>query len=134
AKGFGKRISASPYLDEGSANVTVTAQLSGLKSRTRYYYRVCLLSVQGSAEGAVRSFMIGNLAPSGMGDVIDIIPGSTMALNVLANDSDPEGDKLSVASVTAVEPAAAGSVALVKNTVQFKSGDTPGECSFTYRV
>jgi outer membrane protein OmpA-like peptidoglycan-associated protein len=71
----------------------------------------------GTATGAITVTVAGNRAPTANTDTVNIVKGQTIDINVLANDTDPENDALSVVSVS---PAAQGNVSLNANgTVRY---------------
>jgi uncharacterized delta-60 repeat protein len=74
-----------------------------------------------------------NGAPAAIDDVATTSEDNAIAINVVANDTDPDGDTLTVASVTAaahgsVVPSGAGSVTYTPNANYF------GTDTFTYTV
>lgn len=74
-----------------------------------------------------------NQAPVAAADAVMVNPGQPVTINVLANDSDPDGDPLSVASIT--QPANGVAVLNAGGTVAFapESGFT-GSDAFTYSI
>jgi len=76
----------------------------------------------------------GNLPPVVADDSAEVVEGRSIAINVLANDSDPEGQPLTINSFTA---ATAGSVvcdtASAGGTCDYTAA-APGTATFTYDV
>ncbi len=73
-----------------------------------------------------------NRAPIAQDDVATVPSSVTTTINVLANDSDPDGDKLTIVSVTTP---ANGSAVVVGNAVVYTSGARfGGTDSFSYTV
>jgi hypothetical protein len=60
-----------------------------------------------------------NRAPTARDDDVALPDHSPIALDVLGNDSDPDGDELSITSVSAPVPAEAGTVARLGGIVRF---------------
>lgn len=74
----------------------------------------------GTASATVRvSVAAANRAPTARDDDVALPDHSPIALDVLGNDSDPDGDELSIASVSAPVPAEAGTVARLGGIVRF---------------
>ncbi len=76
-----------------------------------------------------------NDAPVAVDDVADVDAGSSVVIDVLDNDTDVDGDTLSVIGIAAVTPAGATAVANGNGTVTYTppSGFT-GDGSFTYQA
>jgi hypothetical protein len=73
-----------------------------------------------------------NHPPGAVGDTASVVQGSAATIAVLANDSDPDGDLLTVTSVT---QGGRGSVTINPDfTVTYASGATCGADSFTYTI
>ena len=73
-----------------------------------------------------------NFAPVANPDSANVAAGSSVAINVLANDTDANGDVL---SVTGVGPATRGTVTRVGNVVTYTANPGPaGTDSFTYTI
>lgn len=74
----------------------------------------------------------GNLAPNLANDTHKLTVRAPITLNVLGNDSDPNGDSL---TITAVSQGAKGSVAIANGQVRYTPNATAtGTDSFTYTV
>ncbi len=85
----------------------------------------------GSATATVTVTLIANLAPTAVPDRY-VIPGVTSQLfNVLANDTDPEGDALSIIAYT--QPGH-GEVSLEDNRIRYTSVATFSVLTFTYTI
>ncbi|GAA5148204.1 hypothetical protein GCM10023213_44010 [Prosthecobacter algae] len=121
--------------EEGFEDQTVQQTLSGLLPKTRYYFRIRAASAEGGAVGATLSFVTGNSAPVARDDqwIFVRTPGS-LSLNVLANDEDPDGDALSLASFTPPLPEGSGSLVKVGNALVYTPSESGYQSSFTYRV
>ncbi|MGO4535629.1 Ig-like domain-containing protein [Leifsonia sp. 2MCAF36] len=77
-----------------------------------------------------------NRPPVAVNDAYGVRPGRSTVLHVLANDSDPDGDVLTVSDVSAI-PAAQGELQLVEGgrALQFTpKADLSGTISFRYSV
>lgn len=86
------------------------------------------LHAAGSSSGGAA-----NQAPTAAADAVLVNPGQTTTINVLANDSDPDGDSLSVLSIT--QPAHGAAVLNAGGTISYtpKSGFA-GSDAFTYTI
>lgn len=72
-----------------------------------------------------------NDAPTANDDSATVATNSSVVIDVLANDSDPEGDTL---SIIAVSPPNKGSVTFSATEITFTSGSKRGGASFTYTI
>jgi hypothetical protein len=113
--GFGMSVPAVPASVDGTGVQAVSAAIEGLLPHTKYFFRTRAEGTQGAASAAPLSFTTANRAPTGNDDSFTVLPGSVVALDVLANDADPDGDPLSLTSVTA--PAAGAKVKKTGNTL-----------------
>ncbi len=75
----------------------------------------------------------GNLPPSANGDLFQAQPGETVTLDPLKNDTDPNGDPLSLAAVSGAPSGAALTPDLDRGTIDFRA-QQPGSYSFAYTV
>lgn len=86
----------------------------------------------GTATATVTVTVIGNLAPTANPDSATVAEDGTVTVSVLANDSDPENQPL---TVTAVTQGANGTVTTNGTTVTYKpNANFNGSDSFTYTV
>jgi hypothetical protein len=113
-----------------------SAQLSGLTAGTLYHYRVKSRDAAGNLSvSANRTFTTtapANNAPVAQADSATTAESTPITINVLANDSDPNGDPLSVLSFT--QPAN-GSVSSVSGGLRYApSAGYLGTTSFTYTI
>ncbi|TFB90800.1 tandem-95 repeat protein [Cryobacterium algoricola] len=70
-------------------------------------------------------------------DEVVVRPGSTVAVHVLANDSDPDGGRLTISAVepSGTDPAAAqGTAAIDGDTIAVTAPATPGRFGFIYEI
>jgi uncharacterized protein YhjY with autotransporter beta-barrel domain len=72
-----------------------------------------------------------NGPPVAVADVAQTTVGQPISIDVLANDSDPDGDALTIVEVT---PSALGAVAIVQNQIEFTPDGTTGQDQFSYTV
>ncbi len=73
-----------------------------------------------------------NAAPEAVNDTASVAEGGTVLIDVLGNDSDPDGDTLAIASV---EPASNGAVAVEAGRVRYTpDADFSGADEFSYVV
>ena len=75
----------------------------------------------------------GNLPPSANGDLFQAQPGETVTLDPLKNDTDPNGDPLSLAAVSGAPSGATLTPDLDRGTIDFRA-QQPGSYSFAYTV
>ena len=76
-----------------------------------------------------------NDVPVAVNDIVDVTSGSTIAIPVLANDTDIDGDTLTVSSVTAATPSTLGTVTTNGTTVSFVAKpNVTGNATFTYTI
>lgn len=87
----------------------------------------------GGASTATVSITVSpvNDAPKANPDSISVLINKTVAVNVLTNDSDIDGDTLSILSVT---QGTKGKVVNNGNSVSYTAGNKQGSDSFTYTV
>lgn len=122
--------------DEGDGTVTFAPALdfNGAVEIT-----CTLTDDQGEIAESTATIQVGvdpvNDAPVADDDVADVDAGSAVDIDVLANDSDVDGDALGVTGIANVTPAGATAVANPDNTITY----TPpagyvGPGSFTYRA
>jgi hypothetical protein len=118
----------------GTGNVAASAPLTGLAAQTRYHFRLVATNASGTSRGSDRNFTTAasNRPPVAGNDLLHPTPGD-LSIDVLANDSDPDGDPL---TVTAVTQGTFGSVSVeADNTLTYtpEAGYT-GNDSFTYTI
>lgn len=102
---------ATPATATGTTVTNVSATLTGLAPHTKYFYRVAAAGDHGLGTGTVLNFTTLNRQPAGMDDSYTALPGAPVTMNVLANDSDPDADAVSVKSFT--QPSAGASAGKV---------------------
>jgi Ca2+-binding RTX toxin-like protein len=124
----------------GEQSKTITVTVNGdLAGEANESFEVQILSVTGAKIGdGVGVGTITNddtvAAPAAGNDSVIVSRGATIALpaaHLLANDTDPSGSALSIASVG---NGVNGTPALSGNNVTFTAGGTTGNGSFTYTV
>lgn len=131
---LGYIVEAMPHeLGSEEGPTEVHALLTDLPPNTVHYYRVHSVGTRGAATGKILSFTTGNSVPIGQPDTFKTTPSSTVNLSVLINDSDPDGDTLSLHSVSAIVPRSAGTLRQVGDEVIFKASPSFSQASFTYR-
>jgi hypothetical protein len=73
-----------------------------------------------------------NQPPTAQADSVTTTQGAAVLINVLANDSDPDGDPLTISGVGAAQH---GTAVIINNQIQYQPhGDYYGEDSFTYTI
>jgi len=121
--------STSPW--QGDTNFTAT----GLQAGASYEYQVRARDAflnETAASATAMATTTGNLAPVAVADIAGVEENGQVTVNVLSNDSDPEGDVLTVNSTT---QGVSGSVTHNGSSVNY----TPdagfiGNDSFTYSI
>lgn len=130
---LGMSVPAVPASIDGGGVQTASAVVDGLLPHTKYFFRTRAEGLLGAANAAPLSFTTANRAPVGTNDSFTVLPGSTVMLDVLGNDVDPDGDPLSLASVTA--PAAGAKVKKAGNTILLTTtANFAAPNAFTYKL
>jgi uncharacterized repeat protein (TIGR03803 family) len=127
------RTAASPPTERGDTEKPLTLSLSGLAPHTKYFFRARSASSEGMGTGKVLNFETANRNPVANDDTQYAVPNSPTTLNILANDSDPDSDVLSIKSFTPIAPAQ-GKLAKVGNALLFTPTATfnGSAVTFTY--
>lgn len=73
----------------------------------------------GIAVAQIQVTVIANRAPIATADSAVTVAGRAVTVNVLANDSDPDGDSITLLGAGTVSPAAAGSVTHTGSSISF---------------
>jgi hypothetical protein len=130
---YGSMVQADTPIVTGNSATAVKATPTGLLPHTKYNYRVKGVSDNGSATGTNLTFTTLNRTPETQPNSFGVLIGSTATLNVLGNDSDPDGDTLTITSFT--QPVAtAGTVAKVGANLVFTPKSTFNGGTFNYTV
>jgi hypothetical protein len=91
---FGSKTAAQSI--SGTSYSDVTTTLSGLKPHTNYNYRMVVKNKVGIIRGGAASFRTVNTLPVARDDLFFINDTKPATLNVVANDTDADKDKLAV--------------------------------------
>ncbi len=130
--GYGSVTNPAIAIGNGTAAVPVTAPLTGLAPHTKYFYRARTTNVVGTTLGSGASFTTLDTAPTAQNDVIHSTTGSQIVFDPRANDSDPDGDAL---TVTTVGSAAHGTVATNGALITYDGGaGFNGNDVFSYKI
>ena len=119
------------FTEDGSVTITEEGGVAGPKS--------IVLTVADDQGGETRGELIadvqepGNLPPSANGDLFQAHPGETVTLDPLKNDTDPNGDQLTLAAVSGAPAGATIQPDLDRGTIDFRATE-PGSYSFAYTV
>ena len=119
------------FSEDGSLTITDEGSAPGPKT--------VVLTVADDQGAETRGELIatvqeaGNLPPSANGDLFQAHPGETVTLDPLKNDTDPNGDPLSLAAVSGAPAGATISPDLDRGTIDFRA-TAPGSYSFAYTV
>jgi len=131
---YGSTVPASPTTVNGSTDTAVSATISGLLPHTKYHFRARATGSLGSASGIGLTFTTLNRKPAAVLDSFSVLPGATVVLPVMVNDTDPDGDALSIASNTVLVPASAGKLTKTGNTLAFAAAAGFAGATFNYMV
>jgi hypothetical protein len=120
----------------GSTSQAISATATGLASRTSYRVRTVAQNPGGTVYGAEVTFTTLNENPNAATDTAMVPYQTATVLDVLANDSDADGDPL---IITDVQNPAHGSVQIVPNSSGQRVRYAPapgysGDDSFTYDI
>ena len=116
---YGSSVAGSPGTVSTSVAESVSATLSGLQPHTVYHYQVHAIGDLGVADGVDKTFTTGNNAPVAVADSIAVVAPSAL-LDVVANDTDADGDPLTVTAKSALTPTSAGTLTLSGGSLIFK--------------
>lgn len=130
---YGNTSPGEPHFVFGSTVQNVFTVVTGLLPHTKYNYRVKGESDRGAANGLNMTFTTLDRAPVAVADSFVALPLSPVVLDVLGNDTDPDGDALTIASFT--QPVVtAGTVSKLGSTLLFSPKSTFSGGSFTYTI
>ncbi|RYD84398.1 MAG: tandem-95 repeat protein, partial [Verrucomicrobiaceae bacterium] len=130
---YGMRTPEAPVPGDGVANVGIR----GLVAPNVYHYRWVVQTSEGIILGEKQVFdfsKVYNRAPTAMGDafVVPKVSGLTeFVIDVVANDSDPDGDPISIVSVSR---GPYGTVTTDGSKVTYKPLATPTSDEFSYTI
>ena|GEM_PF-1772978 len=79
----------------------------------------------------IRGTVIPNSAPVANDDTATVGIYNSVTIDVLANDTDPEGD---ATTVTSIDSIFGGNAKIQENKIVYTAGSIPGEFSLTYTV
>jgi hypothetical protein len=109
--------------------------LNGLAANTSYSFSVKARDVAGNqtnASALASVSTLANKAPIANADSAQVVNNTSVAVSVLANDSDPEADPI---GLTAVTQGANGLVTFTKTTASYKpNSGFVGTDTFTYTI
>ena len=116
--------------------LTTTYDATGLRADTLYYWSVIASNITDSTQSSVRRFtsLHINRAPTANNDSQTVAEDSgTTALNVLANDTDPDSDVLSIDSIGSTS--SDGTAVINNNQIDYTpAANFNGSETFTYTV
>ena len=119
------------FTEDGSLTITEESGSAGPKT--------VVLTVADDQGGETRGELTvnvqdpGNLPPTANGDLYQAHPGETVTLDPLKNDTDPNGDPLSLSAVSGAPAGASITPDLDRGTIDFVAA-SPGSYSFAYTV
>jgi hypothetical protein len=129
---YGSSVAAMPATVTGNVATNVSAALSNLLPHTKYNFRVRAASSLGSASGANLTFTTPNRVPVAQDDEILALPSAKVVIRAVTNDSDPDGDPLSIAPDFTQPGKTVGSIAKVGADLVFTPTASFTGGSFTY--
>ena len=119
-------------LGDGASAVPLAAELSGLPPHTEYHFRVVATNGTGTTIGEDAMFITGDSSPEPGPDVILIVTNPTRTISPLTNDTDAEGDPLTVTGAT---NGAKGTAAFTADSVTYTAATLGiGTDTFEYTV
>ena len=122
---------STTFSEDGSLTITDQGGSAGPKT--------VVLTVADDQGGETRGELTvnvqeaGNLPPTANGDLYQAHPGETVTLDPLKNDTDPNGDPLTLAAVSGTPAGASIQPDLDRGTIDFVAS-APGSYSFAYTV
>lgn len=122
---------STTFSEDGSLTITDQGGSAGPKT--------VVLTVADDQGGETRGELVvnvqeaGNLPPTANGDLYQAHPGETVTLDPLKNDTDPNGDPLTLAAVSGTPAGASIQPDLDRGTIDFVAS-APGSYSFAYTV
>ena len=127
---YGQISSATPQLADGNGVVAVQRKLTGLLPHTKYFYRLRAQSSRGVNSAAGLTFTTGNRPPVAGADACQLLPGAVVAIDVLTNDGDDDGDVVKLVSASA--PPALGKVKVEGRKLVFSASPAfaGGTCNY----
>lgn len=115
-----------------------TYTATGLDAATAYTFTVKVRDAAGnetaaSGEASVSTLVapVVNRPPLAVTDKVSVVVGNTVSIPVLANDSDPEGDAL---SIVAISKPSKGTASIAGSQISYKAGTRKATDSFTYTI
>jgi hypothetical protein len=129
---YGSSVAAMPSAVAGNVATNVSAALSNLLPHTKYHFRVRADSSLGSANGTNLTFTTPNRVPVAQDDEILALPSAKVVIRAVTNDSDPDGDPLSIAPDFTQPGKTVGTLAKVGTDLVFTPAASFTGGSFTY--
>lgn len=118
----------------GTTNVVYTPP-PGQTGEFTFYYSVWDDSGFSGSDTAVTVIVLpANDGPVAVDDTADVNAGFSKVINILGNDTDPEGDAIDPATVTITQPANGVATVNANGTVTYRSTGPVTTDSFTYTV
>ncbi len=130
---YGTTVAATPAVLGTDVDKAVTAALEGLIRGTTYHFKATATSTLGTTTTADATFFTAsNAAPVVKADSAILRGRTPILIDVLKNDRDPEGDVLSLISVTLAKQ---GRAEIVGSQIRYTPGKgTTWPDTFTYTV
>lgn len=131
---YGSTATALTSPLSGTGGQAVSANLTGLLGHKLYHYRVKAANGGGSVNGTDKTFTTLNTVPVTTADSATALPGGVVTINARSNDSDGDGDTLTLAAIKTAPPASAGTAKIVSGNIVFTAAATFAGTGFTYTV
>ena len=130
---YGTTVTATPIVLAAEVDKGVTASIEGLDRGTTYHFKATATSTLGTTNTTDTIFLAApNAAPVAKADTATLRGRTPILINVLKNDSDKEGDVISISSVTQGKQ---GKVKIVGSKIRYTPGEgTTWPDSFTYTI
>ena len=126
-------LSPNALTNKLNATASTSAELTSLSRVTTYYYRAVCTVGTSTQHGATLSFTTLNQPAVANPDTVSALPSAKTVIDVLANDTDADGDALSITAFTQPE-VSVGTVAKVGNALVFIAGAQFSGGSFDYTI
>jgi len=129
--GFSSRSATGAIISQ-SGNQLVYSRDANFSGNDSFSYSIS--DGRGGTDSATVNITVLNRAPVAVNDATTVNAGTTATIAVLANDSDPDGDNLSISGL-ASQSAAGGTISLNGTQLQYSPpASFSGNDSFSYSI
>jgi hypothetical protein len=116
-----------------NGTVTYTPNLN-VSTADAFTYQVTVGTLVSNTAIANINITSVNLPPVAVNDAVNAIAGKPLAINVLANDTDPNGQASIVSAVSVTQPTPAGATTSAVGGIVNFNATAPGTYTFTYKA